>query len=104
VLSVTHYAADDTFEVLAADALAALAARPGYVRGSVGRSTDDPRQWVMVTEWRDVGSYRRALGNYDVKLRATPLLGSALDQPSAFEQLVEVGPSGAATIRGSDRA
>ena len=50
----------------------------------------------------NVGSYRRALGNYDVKLRTTPLLGQALDVPSSFEALVEVG-DGATTVTASDR-
>ena len=64
-----------------------LAARPGYLRGTPG---DRPTTgaWVLVTEWANVGSYRRALGDYDVKLHATPLLAQALDQPSAFEPLL----------------
>ena len=36
----------------------------------------------MLTEWTNVGSYRRALGNYQVKLHANPLLkftGSAFN-------------------------
>jgi hypothetical protein len=35
--------------------------------------------------WRDVGSYRRALSSYDVKVTAVPLLSRALDEPSAYE-------------------
>ena len=57
----------------------------------------------MVSEWADVGSYRRALGNYDVKIHAMPLLAEALDLPNAFESLVDVGPGGATTARASDR-
>ena len=64
-----------------------LAARPGYVGGQMGRNLDDPELWVLVTRWADVGSYRRALSSYDVKLTAVPLLGRALDEPSAFEGL-----------------
>ena len=30
-------------------ALAAFAARPGYLRGRVGRSADDPTAWVLST-------------------------------------------------------
>ena len=66
-------------------ALEALARCAGYVRGSIGRSTDDPQAWVLVTEWVNVGSYRRALGKYDVKLHAVPTLGRAIDEPSAYE-------------------
>jgi hypothetical protein len=42
---------------------------------------------VMVTRWRDVGSYRRALSSYDVKVGAVPILSRAIDEPSAFEAL-----------------
>jgi quinol monooxygenase YgiN len=62
-----------------------LAAREGYVDGTAGRNVDDPALWVLVTRWRDVGSYRRALSSYDVKLGAVPLLSRAIDEPSAFE-------------------
>lgn len=68
-------------------ALAAFAARPGYLRGRVGRSIDDPSEWVFTTEWEGVGAYRRSLSAYDVKVDAAPLLGLARDAPSAFEVL-----------------
>ena len=57
-----------------------------------------------MTEWASVGAYRRALGNYDVKLYATPLLAQALDRPSAFEELLDVDGSGVVTRQASDRA
>ena len=38
-----------------------------------------------VTRWEHVGAYRRALSTHDVKVRAVPLLSSALDEPSAYE-------------------
>jgi hypothetical protein len=66
-------------------AQALLGACAGYVDGTAGRNVDDPELWVLVTRWRDVGSYRRALSSYDVKLGAVPLLSRALDEPSAFE-------------------
>jgi hypothetical protein len=91
------------FLAQARQALSVLAERPGFVRGSVCRATDDERSWVLATEWESVGAYRRGLGGYQVKLVATPLLSQALDQPSAFEQLVTVGPDGAETVRHSDR-
>ena len=83
-------------------ALAALAARPGYLRGTLGRSTDDPQAWVLLTEWENVGSYRRALGDYEVKLHATPLLASALDVPGGFEALLDVAPGGDTVLSPSD--
>ncbi len=105
MISVTHFrSGDDSFEERAGAALAVLAARPGFVRGSVGRSTDDEHDWVLVSEWTNVGSYRRALGNYEVKLHATPLLGEALDVPSSFESLLEVSGDGDTTVHSSDKA
>jgi quinol monooxygenase YgiN len=62
-----------------------LAVQPGFLRGSIGRSVDDPELWVLTTEWEGPGAYRRALSAYDVKLAAVPTLGRALDEPSAYE-------------------
>lgn len=75
----------------ARDLLAVLAARPGYVRGWVGRAVDDPDVLVVAHEWDDVGSYRRALSAYDVKLRS-PFLQTATDEPTAYEVLVARTP------------
>ena len=66
-------------------ALSALAERPGFIDGEIGRNLDDPALWVLVSRWADVGSYRRALSAYDVKLAAVPVLARALDEPSAYE-------------------
>ena len=68
-------------------ALALLLDQPGCEDGRIGRNVDEPALWVMVTRWRDVGSYRRALSSYDVKVGAVPLLIRAIDEPSAFEDL-----------------
>ncbi len=86
-------------------ALAALAARPGFRRGRVGRSVDDPAEWVLVTEWDGVGAYRRALSAYEVKMAATPLLAQARDEPGAYEVLATAdGPGAPVTAAASDRA
>lgn len=76
-----------TFLPRAEAALAAFAARPGYLRGRIGRAADDPSQWVLTTEWVGVGAYRRSLSSYDVKVDAAPLLSLGRDEPSAFEVL-----------------
>ena len=68
----------------------ALAERPGYLSGRLGRNLDDPTLWTLVTTWENVGAYRRALSAYDVKLHAVPLLSRAVDEPSAYE-VVEPG-------------
>lgn len=63
----------------------ALAACRGYVGGEIGRNVDDPELWVLTTRWENVGSYRRALSSYDVKLRAVAVLSRAIEEPSAYE-------------------
>lgn len=63
----------------------ALAERPGFLTGTMGRNVDDPELWVLTTTWEHVGAYRRSLSSYDVKLHAVPTLGRALDEPSAYE-------------------
>jgi hypothetical protein len=68
-------------------ALEVLAQQRGYDEGRLGRNLDDPTLWVMVTRWKDVGSYRRALSSYDVKVGVVPLLSRAIDEPSAYEPL-----------------
>jgi quinol monooxygenase YgiN len=104
VIALTHFRdGSDDFVERAAPVLAALAARPGYLRGTLARSTDDPEAWVLLTEWANVGSYRRALGSYEVKLQATPLFAAALDLPGGFESLLDAVPGGAVAVRASDR-
>jgi hypothetical protein len=108
VLVVTRFTVPEQESAPFADrgeaALGALAASPGYLRGTLGRSADDPTCWVLVTEWAGVGAYRRALSRYEVKVTATPLLALAHDEPSAFEVLREVTRDGAITVRDTDRA
>jgi quinol monooxygenase YgiN len=72
---------------LVAVAVAAFATRPGHVASRLARSMDDPSLWVLVSEWENVGSYRRALSSYDVKLATGALLGAAANEPSAFEEI-----------------
>lgn len=85
-------------------ALAALAARPGYRRGRLLRALDDPRHWCLLTEWESVGSYRRALSDFDVRIAAVPLLAESVDEPSAYESLATAAPGGPVAVGHSDRA
>ena len=64
--------------------------RPGPGDIEVGSGLDHLVGAGLVTTWENVGSYRRALSSYDVKLHAVGLLGRAIDEPSAFE-VVEPG-------------
>jgi hypothetical protein len=88
----------------AAAALEVLAARPGYIRGELGRAYDDPAHWSLVTVWESVGAYRRALGAFDVKVQATPLLAQSVDEPSAYEVLAGAEPGDSVVRSASDRA
>ena len=96
--------AQDGFAARAHTALAALAERPGYLSGRLTRALDDPAWWTLVTEWESVGAYRRALGGFDVKVHATPLLSESIDEPSAFETLASAEPGGQVVVTASDRA
>lgn len=62
----------------------ALAACDGYISGRFGRNTDEPGLLALITEWRNIGSYRRALSNYQVKMVAVPILARAIDEPGGF--------------------
>jgi Antibiotic biosynthesis monooxygenase len=101
-------AEDDEGEFLAAarEALTLLAARPGFRSGRLARAYDQSSLWCLVTEWESVGAYRRALGSYDVRAGATPLLSRALPEPSAYEPIAAAGEGGPATVRSweSDRS
>lgn len=77
----------DGFLARARAALAAFAARPGFIRGRIGRSADVPTAWTLTTEWDSVGSFRRSLSDFDVKVHASTLLAESSDEPSAFELL-----------------
>jgi hypothetical protein len=96
--------AQDGFVIRAHAALTALAERPGYLSGRLARALDDPTHWTLVTEWESVGAYRRALGGFDVKVHATPLLSESVDEPSAFETLASAAPGGEVVVTVSDRA
>ena len=98
MLAVTRFQVaegdEPTFRDQAGAALGAMSRRPGYVRGHLGRATDDPGLWALVTEWEGVGAYRRALSSYDVKLAATEVLLRAVQEPGAFEVVDSAPPGG----------
>jgi hypothetical protein len=72
--------------------------------GELTRSLDEPAAWCLVTEWVNVGAYRRALGAFEVKVTATPLLAEALFEPTAYETLASAPPGGDVEVHVSDRA
>ncbi|MFT4166137.1 MAG: antibiotic biosynthesis monooxygenase family protein [Microlunatus sp.] len=66
-------------------ALDVFRAKPGFLAADLERNLDEEDLWVLVTRWRDVGSYRRALQGYESKMVVVPMLSEALDEPSAYE-------------------
>ena len=97
MLVVTRFrvAEDDgaSFRERAGAALLALTERRGCLSAHLGRAVDDPTLWTVTTTWTSVGDYRRALSSYDVKVTAVPLLSLALDEPTAFEDLLVWTPA-----------
>ncbi|MFD0887319.1 antibiotic biosynthesis monooxygenase family protein, partial [Streptosporangium algeriense] len=87
VLALIRYSvpAGRTEEFLAQahDIVDTLAGQPGYVRGRVVRSVDEPELWALVSEWEGAGFYRRALGA--ARMVMYPLMSLMLNEPSAFE-------------------
>ena len=69
--------------------------RAGARAMSGGRG--DPAPWLLTSEWDDVGSYRRALSTYEVKITAVPLLSRAIDEPTAFEVLTDADGNASAS-------
>ena len=74
------------FEAQLSVALEAFSACAGFVSGEFGQNLDDSTLWSLVTHWENVGSYRRALSNLNVKMNAIPLLARAIDEPGAYER------------------
>jgi heme-degrading monooxygenase HmoA len=88
VFAVTRLRATEqdgaALEAQAAALLAALALRPGFRDGELGRSADDPSLWALVTRWEGVGAYRRALSAAEVKIAGAPVWVHAVDEPGAY--------------------
>jgi quinol monooxygenase YgiN len=74
------------FEAQLSVALEAFSACAGFVSGEFGQNLDDTTMWSLVTHWENVGTYRRALSNLNVKMNAIPLLARAIDEPGAYER------------------
>jgi hypothetical protein len=68
-------------------AIEVLSRQKGFVAARLGWNVDDPELLALDLEFENIGSYRRALSPYDVKLTAVPLLSQAIDEPTAYEVL-----------------
>ncbi len=92
MLALIRYSVPDSqveeFTTQARDILDLLAAQPGYVRGQLGRSVDEPDLWVLASEWEGAGYYRRALSA--ARMALYPLMTLMINESSAFETVLGV--------------
>jgi quinol monooxygenase YgiN len=79
----------DDFAIAARAAADLLSEQAGCTSVQLGRATDDVTRWTLTSHWESVGSYRRALSSFEVKLAAVPLLSQAIDEPTAYEVLYQ---------------
>ncbi len=80
------------FAVRLQAAVDVLRKQKGFVAARAGVNVDDPELVALTLEWENIGSYRRALSPYEVKVTAVPLLSLAIDEPTAYEDLPEFLP------------
>jgi quinol monooxygenase YgiN len=108
MIAVTRYEVPDAdvdeFRALAGRAVQALAERDGCEQVRFGRNLDEPRLWLLVSSWRGVGAYRRALSHPEVKQRAVPLMYRCIDEPTAYEDLITWSPEAGLVEHESDLA
>ena len=64
-------------------ALQVFSEREGFTHGDFGQNLDENELWTLVTHWKNVGSYRRALSSTAIKMEVVPLLATAIDEPGA---------------------
>jgi quinol monooxygenase YgiN len=81
---------EESFRTDVRSALDALASRPGHLSSRLAQALDDPGAWVLISEWVNVGSYRRALSSYDVKMASAVLMGAVINEPTAYEVVEDI--------------
>jgi quinol monooxygenase YgiN len=96
VFVVIRFRVDETAQPEFVDRLDAavevLSRQRGFLAARVGRNADDPDLLALSMEWQNIGSYRRALSPYEVKLAAVPVLSQAIDEPTAYELIGSAAP------------
>jgi hypothetical protein len=86
IVITRHIAADRELWINSAQpAVIALSQQAGCISVEVGAATDQGDLMCIVSRWKTVGDYRRALSSFDVKMNAIPFLSTAIDEPSAYE-------------------
>lgn len=66
-----------------------LSKEPGFIRLSVTRSVDEPNNWKIVQEWKQIGDARRAVNSSKNRMIVWPVLSQAQNEVSFYETLVE---------------
>ena len=82
----------------AEQALVLLQGRPGFTRGWIGRSPDEPGEYLLAAEFESTGDLRRALSAADIRPILWPLLADAAPGATTYEVLVR-GAAGAGVER-----
>lgn len=70
-----------------------LANNPGCLGVELGRSMDSEVEHVLVSRWSNVGFYRKALSNYQVKVEVIPFI-SVRTSDSFTAEIVQVTGAG----------
>lgn len=65
---------------------------PGCISVELGRSMDSETDFVFISRWESVGSYRKALSNFRVKAEVIPFLSRYMVD-SMTAELIEVAGS-----------
>lgn len=66
------------------EAVSMLRTKAGLGSLRVLQNLDENELWALVTTWRDVGTYRKALSGMEAKMAIWPLFALALNEPSAY--------------------
>jgi len=49
---------------------------PGFLSSELGQSTDSLEDFTLIHRWADVGTYRKFLSRYEVKIEVIPFLST----------------------------
>ncbi|MFZ0531199.1 MAG: antibiotic biosynthesis monooxygenase [Propionicimonas sp.] len=92
-MAISRFEVDDpsAFRPAAEAVVAHFSGSSGCLDARLLQNLDEPRLWAIVTDWVDVGSYRRSFNGTGAKLLLVPLLSQAIDEPSAYAPSVTVG-------------
>lgn len=60
---------------------------PGFLSSELGQSTDSLEDFTLIHRWADVGTYRKFLSRYEVKIEVIPFL-STFTQDSVTVEII----------------